>query len=724
MITNQTSRTFQIGLGAVLVIPYLFSTMESDNLIVKKRLISTGAETVLAENGGSDGFTATYGPDGGQVTTSDIISTDYIVYVERDTPTNQNLDLEYSPWNIDSVDHALDKLTKISAENYNKLKTDALTIRSTDAADLTVELPSSVSRAGKLLAFDSSSNVTVADDMPVGSVSYSGFGTSVLEADDAGAIRTLLSLDAVVDVRDFGVVGDGSDESVGIQAALDSITEGTVMFRVPPASYTFATTLDKPSNVSMIGASRRGTLLTYTGVGKAISCSYANDTIDASVIANLTIYCTSTATDGIYCKGAESMIIRNVYIDNFTNAGINGIHLDGACDSMQIRDCRVFSKVTGILLEDQVTYGANNSVIIRATLATGVLEHVKVQYNSHAVCVGLKLDTMHFEPDVWTARAVIELEEAQATVIHNCYFDPHGATTAPNIRLKEGTSGTIITANRLKQNGVHSSIQCAGTSDFTNISHNIITGESGTIVAFESGTNNVFADNSLPAAWFKDSFGRPKTITVSAGADYTLRHKGWVDREWNISQDFSRFYDDFNLFDSSTLDTRWDIDDGDTVAVQSDDIHGVMYLATTNVSGKTCIARSPQRIISSDKSILIIRAKTKKTTINVQMGIWYDATNYMYFELDTDVDTNWHLVSSMAGSETDKDSGTGADLSQHIYTIEMLRSIAQFYIDGVFVGDITTDVLHGAAQIHIYNKTLTNAIKPLWIDTVTALQVR
>ncbi|KKL23777.1 hypothetical protein LCGC14_2421980, partial [marine sediment metagenome] len=315
---------------------------------------------------------------------------------------------------------------------------------------------------------------------------------------------------------------------------------------------------------------------------------------------------------------------------------------------------------------------------------------MKVQYNSHAVCVGLKLDTMHFEPDVWTARAVIELEEAQATVIHNCYFDPHAATTAPNIRLKEGTSGTIITANRLKQNGVHSSIQCAGTSDFTNISHNIITGESGTIVAFESGTNNVFADNSLPAAWFKDSWGRPKTITVSAGKDYTLRHKGWIDREWNISQDFSRFYDDFNLFDSSTLDTRWDIDDGDTVAVQSQAIHGVVDLTTSGTINHTCIMRSPKRIISSNKSILIFRGNIVSVAdVNFQVGIWFDATNYIYFELDTAVNSQLHIVSSLAGSETDTNTALEVSAGEFNFSLEMLTNSLDFLSAGVSTGTIT-----------------------------------
>ena len=165
----------------------------------------------------------------------------------------------------------------------------------------------------------------------------------------------------------------------------------------------------------------------------------------------------------------------------------------------------------------------------------------------------------------------------------------------------------------------------------------------------------------MSIAGLEDSWGRPKTITVSPGVDYTLRHKGWVDREWNISHDFSRFYDDFHLYDSSTLDILWDIDDGDTVAAQSNEIHGVVDLTTSGTIDPKVIVRSPKRVISSDKSILTFHAKViSVANVNTQIGIWFDATNYIYFELDTAVDGNWHLVSNLAGSETNTDSSSAA----------------------------------------------------------------
>ncbi len=730
-IANQTNRTSGVGAGVVLEIPYVFPTLASGDLIVTKRLTSTGAETVLVEDAGSDGYTATYGSGGGIVTTSDSIASTSTVHVVRNTPRTQNLNLEQGgAFNADNVEAALDKLTKIVIQNKDLIDNKGLEFPSTDAAGLTNEVPNSVDRASKVLSFDSAGNATASSAVPTGSVSFSTIGTNIAEAADASAVRTLLSIDAVVDVRDHGATGDGStDDGAAIQAAMDSISAGTVLFPIPDVAYSYATTLDKPSNVSMVGVSERGSILSYTGTAKAISCSYANATVDSSEISNLRITCTSTATDAIYCKATQDMIIRNVFIQNLNSGGTNGIHLDGACHFMQIQSCRVFAGTVGILLEDQATFLDNNSVVMRDTYVTGTETSVKVKYNSNADHNNLKLDTMKFDPggSVHTTNAIVELEQAQETVIHNCYFEPHGDATAPNIKLIGNTFNTVITANRLQQNGSHSpgAIQCAGTSSGTVISNNIITGNTGTIVAFQSGVDNVFADNTLASLiTFQDSWLRPKTISVSAGKDYTLRYRGWVDREWNISHDFSRFYDDFHLFDSSTLDTRWDIDDGDVVAAQTQAIHGVLGLTTSDTINTTCIVRSPKRIISSNKSILSFRATTQKTNVNTQMGIWFDATSYIYFELDTAVDGNWHLVSRTGGAETDTDSSEAADLDQHIFKIEMLNNSLTFYIDGALVGTISTNILTSTSQVHMFNKTLTNANKAFTVDTVSILQVR
>ncbi len=728
-ISNQTNRTSGVGAGAVLAIPYVFPTLASGDLVVTKRLTSTGAETVLIENAGSDGYTATYGSGGGIVTTSDSIASTSTVHVVRNTPRTQNLNLEQGgAFNADNLEAGLDKLTKLVIQNKDLIDNKGLAFPSTDAAGLTNEVPNSVDRASKVLSFDSAGNATASSAVPTGSVSFSTIGTNIAEAANASAVRTLLSIDAVVDVRDHGATGDGStDDTAFIQAALDSISAGTVLFPIPSVAYNIDSTLDKPSNVSMVGVSERGSIISYTGTGKAISCSYANATVDSSEISNLKVICTSTATDAIYCKATQDMIIRNVFVDNLTNSGTNGIHLDGACHFMQIQSCRIFAAGVGILLEDQATFLDNNSVVIRDTFAQGTATCVKVVYNSNADHNNLKFDTMKFNPSTQTTNAIIELEQAQETVIHNCYFEPHGSATVPNIKLIGNTANTIITANRLQQNGSHSpgAIQCGGTSFGTIISNNIITGNSGTIVAFESGTDNVFADNTLSVASLLDSWLRPKTIAMTAGKDYTLRHGGWVDREWNISHDFSRFYDDFHLSDSSTLDTRWDIDDGDTVAVQSQAIHGVIDLTTSGTINHTCIMRSPKRIISSNKSILIFRGNIVSVAdVNFQVGIWFDATNYIYFELDTGSDSQLHIVSSLAGSETDTNTGLEQGAGAFVYSIEMLLTSLDFLSAGISTGTITTDILTGAAQIHMYIKALTGSAKTLKIDTVTALQVR
>ncbi|KKM15568.1 hypothetical protein LCGC14_1694760, partial [marine sediment metagenome] len=572
-ISNQTNRTSGVGAGAVLAIPYVFPTLASGDLVVTKRLTSTGAKTVLVEDAGSDGYTATYGAGGGIVTTSDSIASTSTVHVVRNTPRTQNLDLEQGgAFNADNVEAALDKLTKIVIQNKDIIDNKALTFPSTDAAGLTNELPNSVDRASKGLSFDSAGNATASSAVPTGSVSFSTIGTNIAEAADAAAVKTLLSIDAVVDVRDSGVVGDGSDESTNIQTALDSITQGTVLFPIPPTSYTFATTLDKPQGVSMIGIGQRKSQFNYTGTGKAISCSYAAAVLDESFISNIELICDAAASDGIYVKGAQYLIIENVFLNNHTNSGVDGIHVDGTSHYMQIRDSRIFAGTNAIRIEDQSadSHVSNNAMIVRANYLLGGATCLKVVNNTagtNYATHSLRIESNMLGPTVAQSVAMIELQGAEEAVISNNHFEPKTGQTAPQISLIGDCFGTIIIGNRIQAPGSSSPavIQVGGTTDYTDISHNVFTGNTDTLVAFQSGTNNAFTDNLVGGTTAHlDSWDRPKTITVTAGKDYTLRHKGWVDREWNISHDFSRFYDDFHISDSSTLDTRWDIDDGAT----------------------------------------------------------------------------------------------------------------------------------------------------------------
>ena len=724
-VSSLTTRVTYTGNSSTTTFAFSFPIIESSDLVVLHRVIATGVESVLTETthysvaaSNSDFST------GGSITTVATYANTITLTLLRDIPDTQTTTLsDTGVLRLSSLENGYDKLTMLVQQLQEELNRSLIFPRS-DSTALSGKIPNSVDRVGKNLGFDSSGNVTVTD--------ASGTFISINAFWDDVIVKS-----PWVDVRAYGATGDGvTDDGAAIQAAMDSISQGTVFFPVPDVSYLFGSTLNKPQGISMVGIGQKKSQMNYTGTGKAISCSYAAAVLDESFISNIELICDAVATDAIYVKGAQYLIIENVFIDNLSNSGVDGIHVDGTSHFMQIRDCRIFAGTNGIRIEDQSgnSHTDNNSMIVRANYILGTVTCLKIVDNGQSTN-NLRIETNHFNPTTQTTKAIIELAGAEETIITNNYFEPHGSSTAPLIKIIGDCDGTVIAHNRIQSNGLHSpgAIQCGGTSAGTIISNNIFVGNSDTIVAFQSGLNNVFSDNRMSGSnWpadftntFEDSWGRPKTITVSPGVDYTLRHKGWVDREWNISQEFSRFYDDFHLYDSSTLDIRWDIDDGDTVAVQSNEIHGVVDLTTSGTINHTCIVRSPARVISSDKSILTFYLKPVSVTdVNFQVGIWFDATNYMYFEVDTAVDGNLHIVSSLAGSETDTDTGVIATTFKRVYSIEMLTNSVEFFWGGISVGTITTDILTGAAQIHIFHKALTGAAKTLNIDTVTVLQVR
>ncbi len=139
-----------------------------------------------------------------------------------------------------------------------------------------------------------------------------------------GTLATLQGDLGFVNVKDFGAVGDGlTDDTAAIQAAINSLTSGTVY--IPPGTYLVGR-IDLKSGVSVIGAGWASILSKKNSANAYVFANAdAAVPIDDMRIANLKIdgnKDNNTSGGGINTCG-RNVVIEGCYIDDTTDASIN-----------------------------------------------------------------------------------------------------------------------------------------------------------------------------------------------------------------------------------------------------------------------------------------------------------------------------------------------------------------------------------------------------------------
>jgi hypothetical protein len=175
----------------------------------------------------------------------------------------------------------------------------------------------------------------------------------------AAVARTLANRFAdVVNVKDFGAVGDSiADDTTAIQAAITATTTGKALF-FPSGTYTFSTQLVFTTNqIAIIGESSATTFLKYTGanttndlivIGDGV-LNYVNCHISGFTIYSQTLmtggfalhfkkYLRSNVTD-IIVNGQE-ILPRNVYSGMWFD-GIDDVYLSTFRTTVQAEGIRV-----------------------------------------------------------------------------------------------------------------------------------------------------------------------------------------------------------------------------------------------------------------------------------------------------------------------------------------------------------------------------------------------
>jgi hypothetical protein len=273
-VTSTDTRIAYAGNGSTTSFAVPFQFFGPDEM----RIYSVDADQVetLLERGVHYTVTGGLGATGTLAMGTAPASGTVLVLRRSTTATQQVLLPNAGPLPGPTLERALDRLTAIAQENQASFGR-TLRVPAGEADDLPV-LPSALARAGKVLAFDSIGDPTAAT-LDAGTVTVSSAMEPVLAAATLITARSLMGGQRRVDaVRDFGADNtNGSDARAAIQAAIDSLTVGTVY--LAPGSYGLASALtpkpyvtleaDDPLLATLVARANSISLVSYTAAAAA-----------------------------------------------------------------------------------------------------------------------------------------------------------------------------------------------------------------------------------------------------------------------------------------------------------------------------------------------------------------------------------------------------------------------------------------------------------------------
>lgn len=273
-VSNTTNRTSATGSATVgQVIPFLFPVTDSSELVVKTRVTATGVEATLTET--TDYTVTVNGDSGGSVTLVGSVAATSQIWVIRETPKTQALDLAAGgEFSAEDVEDGLDKTVKLAVDTADGIAR-ALVAPNTDPASLDMTLPSSIDRASQYMAFDADGQPTVVASVAPDTATISAFAETLLDDASAADMRATLGMDDwlldsypanTVNVMNYGAVAGGVvNNAAAFEAARDAAGAGGTIF-IPGGTYAFDSAIDP------------GDYRTWVGVGNAtiLLCTAAN----------------------------------------------------------------------------------------------------------------------------------------------------------------------------------------------------------------------------------------------------------------------------------------------------------------------------------------------------------------------------------------------------------------------------------------------------------------
>lgn len=218
-VSSTTSRVTYSGNGSTTGFAVSFNFFQPSDLQVIERVTATGAETARMLD--SDYTVA--GGAGGTGTVTALVAPSAAVQwtIRRVLPRTQGVDLTPNdPFPSDAVEEAHDRAVMLVQE-VEETQARSLKFPATDAASIVSELPSSVERASKFLAFDATGRAIAAAGTSADLAPVSAFIATLLDDANADtALATLTALKNVLTTRgDLVVRGASAPQRLAVGAA-------------------------------------------------------------------------------------------------------------------------------------------------------------------------------------------------------------------------------------------------------------------------------------------------------------------------------------------------------------------------------------------------------------------------------------------------------------------------------------------------------------------------
>ena len=300
-ISTTTIKNSYSGNGSTSVFNYTFKITDEDHITVIIRTDSTGAETTktktthytVAGVGGSSGGSVTF-------TSGNIPASGETVLLRRDTPQTQEMDLiENDPLPANTLETAHDKIMSVAQEVTEEIDR-SIKLSKTNTMTSTEFTVGASDRANKILAFDSSGEISVTQELGTFKGSDATVTTAAYVQRDIIKSTTTAQLNNVYICVADSVVGDSLTDTDHFELLVDAVsaaTSATNAATSATAAASSATSAASSASTATTKASEAATSATNAATSASTASTQAsNASSSASAAATSATNAASSAT--------------------------------------------------------------------------------------------------------------------------------------------------------------------------------------------------------------------------------------------------------------------------------------------------------------------------------------------------------------------------------------------------------------------------------------------